>query len=272
MAKSDCEHILNLIPLYIDNMLSEEENDILCEHIKTCRECKKEVEFLKSVTSVAGEIPEIEVPKDFHERLMNKIAMEEKPKKRFGIVAFRRSAISFAAAAAVIALSVTAHFNLPQNTDTKDVDDITPVETSVSEQEPVMKKESTKKTVKPKISKPKAKTVQGAEEPKAEPKIVKNEQETVSPEGNMLSVILDDYDDKDIETKVQMRQIVSVTLDGDEYEKAEEILKDFEKDDTGYKIYDNLEDTLAKLSELDGFSSQAEQSDEIECDYIVLGN
>ena len=267
MAKSDCEHILNLIPLYIDNMLSEEENDILCEHIKICRECKKEVEFLKSIKGVAGEIPEIEVPKDFHERLMNKIAMEDTPKKRFGIVALKRTAISFATAAAVVALSVTAHFNLPKNADTKDVDDFTPITISVPEQEPVIKEESKKETIKPK-----AKAVQAAEEPKAVPKTDEKEQEAVPPEGNMILAISDDFNDTDTETRIEKHQIVSVTLDGDEYEKAEEILNDFEKDDKGYKIYDNLEDTLAKLSELYGFSSQTEQSDEIECNYIVLEN
>ena len=267
MAKSDCEHILNLIPLYIDNMLSEEENDILCEHIKICRECKKEAEFLKSVTRVAGEIPEIEVPNDFHERLMNKIAMEDMQKKRFGIVALKRTAISFATAAAVIALSVTAHFNLPKNTDTKDVDDFAPITISVPEQEPVIKEESKKETIKPK-----AKTVQAAEEPKAVPKTDEKEQETVPNEANMISVISDDSDDKDTETRIEKHQIVSVTLDDGEYEKAEEILNDFEKDDKGYKIYNNLEDIIAKLSELYGFSSQTEQSDEIECNYIVLEN
>ena len=49
MAKSECTNILNLIPLYIDNMLSDEENDIVCEHIKECASCRGEYEFLKSI-------------------------------------------------------------------------------------------------------------------------------------------------------------------------------------------------------------------------------
>ena len=78
MAKSECTNILNLIPLYIDNMLSDEENDIVCEHIKECASCRGEYEFLKSIMAGAESLPEIEVPKDFHETLMNKVRAKAK--------------------------------------------------------------------------------------------------------------------------------------------------------------------------------------------------
>ena len=77
MAKSDCENILNLIPLYIDNMLSKEESDIVCRHIEECASCKEEYEFLKSI--MGTELPGIEVPDDFHDRLMANVRRMLKP-------------------------------------------------------------------------------------------------------------------------------------------------------------------------------------------------
>lgn len=113
MAQSDCTNIANLIPLYIDKMLSDKENDIVRKHIAGCKSCSCEYEFLKSVMEKTRCIPEIEVSKDFHEKLMTKIKKERKPGLggKYRILS-RRSLVGAAAAAAVIAVSVVSYINL----------------------------------------------------------------------------------------------------------------------------------------------------------------
>lgn len=118
MATSDCNYIQELLPLYIDNMLSEEETDIVCEHINTCASCKEEHAFLKAMTVSLGEIPEVALPEGFHARLFDKLCKEAtktKKAKRISLLhsaTFRRTLTSVAAAAAVVAVSVVAHVGL----------------------------------------------------------------------------------------------------------------------------------------------------------------
>jgi hypothetical protein len=127
MAKSECTNILNLIPLYIDNMLSDEENDIVCEHIKECASCRGEYEFLKSIMAGAESLPEIEVPKDFHETLMNKVRAEAKGQKlhRHKFSGWRSFA-GIAAAAAVVAVSIVSYINLEGNGNSVNPDEFIP--------------------------------------------------------------------------------------------------------------------------------------------------
>ena len=42
MENTDCEKILNLIPLYVDDMLTESEKEEVVRHLKVCANCKKE--------------------------------------------------------------------------------------------------------------------------------------------------------------------------------------------------------------------------------------
>lgn len=127
MAKSDCTNILNLIPLYIDNMLSDEENDIVCEHIQECASCRGEYEFLKSIMAGAKSLPEIEVPKDFHETLMSKVRAEAKGQKlhRHKFSGWRSFA-GIAAAAAVVAVSIVSYINLEGNGNSVNPDEFIP--------------------------------------------------------------------------------------------------------------------------------------------------
>lgn len=127
MATSDCANILNLIPLYIDNMLSDEETDIVCEHIENCASCRSEYEFLKSVMTNAKHLPEIEVPKEFHHNLMDKVRAETKggksQKRRF---LGWRSFAGIAAAAAVIAVSIVSYINLEGSGNSVNPDEFIP--------------------------------------------------------------------------------------------------------------------------------------------------
>jgi len=112
----DCEKILNLIPLYIDNMLSDEENDIVTRHLKTCKACQSELRYLKSIIDTTKDIPEVELPSDFHKILMEKAKTIKQTKKKKRYLIFKRAG-AYTAAAAVIALSFLAfgEFIKPQD-------------------------------------------------------------------------------------------------------------------------------------------------------------
>ena len=46
--KISCSVIRDILPLYVENMVSEDTKEIVEEHIKDCEECKKELEEMKS--------------------------------------------------------------------------------------------------------------------------------------------------------------------------------------------------------------------------------
>ena len=43
MNAPNCKDILNLIPLYIDNILDSKEKDLVNEHINSCQKCREEL-------------------------------------------------------------------------------------------------------------------------------------------------------------------------------------------------------------------------------------
>ncbi len=287
MVKSDCEQMQNLIPLYIDNMLSEEENDILCEHIKNCRECQETYELLKSVILTAKAVPEISVPEDFHEKLMGNVR-KEAAKKRVNLMAFRRTVVGFAAAAAVVAFSVIAHVNLPENTITQNPEDFvaTPapaVETKVPEEpEPeIPEAEVTQApivapSVKPEVRKDvkPVKTQSPVVSAEVSPGVAEEPADVPAPasleDENVPSVFsLRDNDEGSV-SRMSDYHIINISVDESEYEKAKEILSGLETDETGYKLPEDSSQILNELSELSGFSQSAEVSETADNDYIVL--
>ena len=45
----DCSEILELLPLYSEDMLDISEKAMVDEHLKTCVSCKEELEFLRKI-------------------------------------------------------------------------------------------------------------------------------------------------------------------------------------------------------------------------------
>jgi len=120
MKQSDCESVQNLLSLYIDNMLSEEESNIVREHIKSCASCREELALMQSILKETKNLPEIEVSADFHKNLMEKIKAEGKPEKKFAVN--WKQAAGFVAAAAVVALSVVSFIELDRTPDNQNID------------------------------------------------------------------------------------------------------------------------------------------------------
>ena len=51
--KTECSVVRDLLPLYVENMVSEETAAYIGEHLETCEECKAELESLKGSAEIA---------------------------------------------------------------------------------------------------------------------------------------------------------------------------------------------------------------------------
>ncbi len=110
-----CEIVRNNLSSYIDLELDEETAEEIEKHLSECRDCRKEYEFFKGISETAKNLPRLSVSSSLHDKIMACVAdASEKAKKP---KAPRRSlfriASGFAAAAAVIAVSVISLNSLP---------------------------------------------------------------------------------------------------------------------------------------------------------------
>lgn len=87
----NCKNFKENICEYIDNELSSKERLSFDEHVKNCRECKRELDEMAQIVGLCKELPQQELPADFktelHEKLVavagrheNKIISIKKPK------------------------------------------------------------------------------------------------------------------------------------------------------------------------------------------------
>lgn len=98
---ADCDNIKKLFDLYIDEEISAEDKNTLFEHLEKCDECKAEFDSIKNIMGVVKNLPEAELPDNFHEELMAKIKTNNRKKFDF------RWFGSIAAAVVVLAIGVT---------------------------------------------------------------------------------------------------------------------------------------------------------------------
>lgn len=98
----NCKDIQELLSLYLDHELTEQEATEVKNHLKKCSDCRATLELyqlLKDKCDVLKE--EREVPKQFHTDLMNKIETLEMPKKK---TSFSLNHRVYSAIAAVFAI------------------------------------------------------------------------------------------------------------------------------------------------------------------------
>ena len=76
----DCRDAFCLMNMFIDGEISENEKIELLEHIEKCENCKKEFEELQETVKELRETPLEELPKNYHNELMQKIENEINPK------------------------------------------------------------------------------------------------------------------------------------------------------------------------------------------------
>lgn len=271
MFEQDCEHIKNLIPLYIDSMLTEEEMSVVEKHLDECKNCKEDYLFLKSVITTASEIPEIEVPKDFHKNVMNSILHQSKKAKRIKLQALKRTVVSFAAAAAVIALSVAAHVNFNDNSTVQNVDDFvinTPVSEKTAEvSEPEKQRKNETKAVSEPTAEPSKAPANSSEKNENSEPVTENEPDAgmVEDMPNVMSL-----EEDTPSSKTTAFRMINISVNEEEVHKALEILEECEKDEIGYMPEGNTVVIIEKLSNLNGFTISAQMSTDIQCDHITI--
>lgn len=292
MANTDCEKILNLIPLYIDNCLTEEETDDVSRHIASCDACKKEYEFLSSLMNTAASLEETDLSEDFHKRLMEK-AIDLKNKKRTKRIILLRRSSAGVAAAAVVALCVASFGNINKTADTNLPDSVietspdgetssstptyaTDIETEESKTITPAEKPVTKKETPPKTKKeaPAAVPVEEVKDAQNSNKININIPKPSSG-GGSSAVVKTAEPPSDISTDAtamaetaETFTVAKISPDEESLDAISQILSAYEKDDTGYIVPD-INETLRKISEL-GIEVNAETSDTYTQNYIIL--
>ncbi len=87
-----CEKAESMIDAYLDNDLTNDQEEEFLAHISSCDNCRSALEFAKNVKDTLSSLPQIEVPTDFLDGIHEKIKAEKKPSKiiylrRYGALA-----------------------------------------------------------------------------------------------------------------------------------------------------------------------------------------
>lgn len=236
MANTECEKIRNLIPLYIDNMLSDGEKDKVIKHLEKCPDCCNEYNYLKAIIGVTKNIPQKEMPSDFHKNLMEKVSSVALAKKKRYITL--RHVSAGVAAAAVIAISFVA---LGETGEPKEMELTDQFITSRLSDGQIQKEagrdiltDDSFKADKKNVNKAENKVVEIPKNAAAEEK----EMQTAQP--LPATVNLDE--------EVMTYKTATITVTEETREAVLEILSEFEKDEIGYIVKD-IKGVIEKLKE-----------------------
>ena len=266
MENSDCEKILNLIPLYVDDVLTESEKDEVISHLNFCENCKKEFEFISALVSTASEIPEISLPDDFHKNLMMKVEAKARAKKAKRYLTLRRVGTGVVAAA-VLALSVVAFSNVDDIGNEKNPEQYLLSEAEIS-QNPISEDVSGNvRNYVNKKSKPSEvpKETNGAGSERTDINQPFEESESVKPEDkkeDAQSILAVETDEETSYT------VATVSVEESEKEKVLKILSHYKKDEIGYKVSD-IEKIIKILNDI-GATVVIEENKEMTQDYIII--
>jgi len=78
----NCDHVKNLISLYIDNELDEKECHEFEEHISSCESCRNELNEMLKTVKLLRSIPQVELPSNFKAELHEKLIKVKEEEKR----------------------------------------------------------------------------------------------------------------------------------------------------------------------------------------------
>lgn len=68
-----CSEAIEMMSMHIDNRLSNSEKATFEEHVNSCKSCSEELNELLKVVKLCSEIPEVEVPEGFKEKLYTRL-------------------------------------------------------------------------------------------------------------------------------------------------------------------------------------------------------
>ncbi len=74
----NCDECMEKISLYIDQMLSEEEEKAIVAHLDLCETCHKEYQILIGMIGLLKQPEKVDLPKGFHTDLMQRFEQEQK--------------------------------------------------------------------------------------------------------------------------------------------------------------------------------------------------
>lgn len=77
-----CHDIEDLLPLYSDGVLSDAEKQVVDDHLAGCATCRGELTYLQKTGRLVDQLPEIEEPPWFQQKIMVRVR-EEAEKKSF---------------------------------------------------------------------------------------------------------------------------------------------------------------------------------------------
>lgn len=100
-----CEYWQERIEEYLDGGLADDEKQNFLTHISSCSECREAFDMAKAVRAALSELPAIEVPDDFCDKLHERLEKEQQ--KHTTVIAYTRRC-AMIAACIVIAVAVNA--------------------------------------------------------------------------------------------------------------------------------------------------------------------
>ncbi len=274
MTELNCEHMINKIPLLLDNQLPEQEKACLLDHIHSCPTCSMEYDFFCKTKELTETLSAPKLSCGFHDRLMNTIETEAKrpvlrPKKLF-----YRKTYGFAAAAAVLALSVASYVALQSGFDNGQTGTLTaPVaphstEAAITPRAQASTAPEDSKTT-PKAGPSIASNAPRQESPAA-PAFEQSAKEppfsaaqiAENPENALLPAVTDDEKTPDC-------KVYRVFVDQWALPLAEEKMQGFTKEENGYRVETAVAPLLSELATLSGYRVE-EAASENENTYIQL--
>lgn len=97
----------NLLSLYIDGRVDDNDRRELEDHLKSCRSCRAELESLRAVASALGRLPVEKMPDDAADRLRRRLGLSETEKRPLLPRLVFSPLLPAAAIALILAISVT---------------------------------------------------------------------------------------------------------------------------------------------------------------------
>ncbi len=127
-----CSWIRRKLSAFLDGEISEEENQLISEHLKSCERCKKELEELSQVSDVLEVMDEVKVSPFFITRLKQRIAdQKSKSVVRLPFVEWIRRATVPVFATALVLLSFLVGNNLGKSIYQEQAEIITKSDTEI---------------------------------------------------------------------------------------------------------------------------------------------
>jgi hypothetical protein len=100
----DCRECNNLLPLFVDEVLTQTEHGLVKNHLADCCHCREEFDLLSRAVHLVCHLPQVDAPADFHRRLLARLDQETPSRVSWNF--WRTLTLSTVAAAAMVLLTL----------------------------------------------------------------------------------------------------------------------------------------------------------------------